>query len=87
MDLPVTPRRWPHASAALAAMLFCAACSKPEPPSTDRPPEPQADAADPGATALRDRIQAPIARAKAVQGQVDDAAAKERADVDAQTGY
>ena len=28
--------------AALAVLLLCAACGKPEPPDTERPPEPQA---------------------------------------------
>lgn len=84
-------RRLPAAAAAtLAALLSCAACSKPQPPETDRPPEPQADAGAAGAsdaTELRDSIRKPIDRARAVQGEVDDAAAKQRADVDAQSGY
>ena len=89
-------RRMPAAVAvaAFATLLLCAACSKPEPPDTDRPPEPQAAPApaDRGTTAgnateLRDTIQQPIDRAKAVQDQVDAAAAKQRAAVDAQTGY
>ena len=79
-------------AAALATLLLCAACSKPEPPPTDRPPEPQADAgqaatASPDATELRDAIQQPIDRAKAVDAQVQDAAAKQQAAVDAQSGY
>lgn len=64
--------------AALAVPLLCAACSKPEPPEKERPPEPQA-------TELRDAIQQPIDRAKAVEGEVQDAAAQQRAAIDAQT--
>jgi hypothetical protein len=36
---------------------------------------------------LRDAIQQPIDRAKAVDAQVQDAAAKQQAAVDAQSGY
>jgi hypothetical protein len=74
---------------ALTALLLCAAaCSKPEPPPTDRPPEPQARR--PGgqgqANELRDAIQRPIDRAKAVEPQVLDAARQQQADIDAQSG-
>ncbi|HEU4991918.1 MAG TPA: hypothetical protein VFT52_05465 [Luteimonas sp.] len=95
--------RKPAPAVAALALLLCAACSKPEPPDTDRPPEPQADAAEASgqggiaanegadeganATELRDAIRQPIDRAKAVDGQVEDAAAKQRAAVDAQSGY
>lgn len=68
----------PAILAALAVLLSCAACSKPEPPEKERPPEPQA-------TELSDAIQQPIDRAKAVDGQVQDAAAQQRAAIDAQT--
>jgi hypothetical protein len=44
-----------------------------------------ADGSD--ATELRDTIRQPIDRARAVQGEVDAGAAKQRADVDAQAGY
>jgi hypothetical protein len=82
MALPARIRRprMPAATIALAALLLCAACSKPAPPETDRPPEPQADAAQ--AT-----IRQPIDRARAVQGEVDAGATKQRDGVDAQTGY
>lgn len=98
--------RMPAAAITLAALLLCSACSKPAPPETDRPPEPQADATQADAngaaddaddatqaadgsdaTELRDTIRQPIDRARAVQGEVDAGAAKQRADVDAQTGY
>jgi hypothetical protein len=72
-------------SIALCALLLCAAaCSKPEPPPTDQPPEPQAQAQQ--ATEVRDAIQRPIDRAKAVEPQVLDAARQQQADIDAQTG-
>jgi hypothetical protein len=73
------PRRAlpPAALAAAAALLACAACSKPAPPDTDRPPEPQAAASE---------LHAPIDRAKAADAQVEDAAAKQRAAIDAQAG-
>ena len=84
----------PLALSAVSVLLLCVACSKPQPPETDRPPEPQAGATqgtDQGAAAtgagLRDAIQQPIDRARAVDAQVEDAAAKQRAAVDAQSGY
>ena len=67
---------------ALPALLLCTACSKPQPPPTDQPPEPQAQAA----TELRDAIQRPIDKAKSVEPQVLDAAGQQRADIEAQTG-
>jgi hypothetical protein len=73
--MPVTR---PLILAALAVSLLCAACSKPEPPEKERPPEPQA-------TELRDAIQQPIDRAKAVEDQVQEAAAQQKAAIDAQT--
>lgn len=72
-------------SIALCALLLCAAaCSKPEPPPTDQPPEPQAQAQQ--ATELRDAIQRPIDKAKAVEPQVLDAAKQQQADIEAQAG-
>lgn len=66
-----------------AAVLLCA-CSKPQPPEKERPPEPQAGA--PRATELRDAIQAPIDKAKSVEQTTLDAAERQRAQIDAQTG-
>jgi hypothetical protein len=63
----------------LTVPLLCAACSKPEPPEKERPPEPQA-------TELRDAIQQPIDRARAAEDQVRKAAAQQRAAIDAQSG-
>lgn len=59
--------------------LSAAACTRPPDPPTDAPPAPQA-------TELRDAIQAPIDRARAVEDTVLDAAEKQRADIDAATG-
>ncbi len=71
-------------------LLSCAACSRPEPPPTDQPPEPQAAAAVAATgerhTQLRDAIQRPIDKAKAVEGVTLDAAERQRAEIDAQTG-
>ncbi len=62
------------------ALTGLAAC-KPEPPPTDEPPEPKAVAAD--NTELRDAIQKPIDQAKAVDGAGQEAADKQRAEIDA----
>ena len=72
------------ALAALAAALVLAACNKPVPPDKQEPPEPQAQA--PQATELRDAIQAPIDKARAVDAQVQDAAQQQRDAIEAQTG-
>ena len=64
---------------ALVAFGACSACKPPEPPPTDEPPEPQA-------TQLRDAIQAPIEKAKAVEDQVQDAADNQRAKIEAAGG-
>lgn len=60
-------------------LLASAACSRPEPVPANDPPEPQA-------TQLRETIQAPIDRAKAVQDTVDEAADKRRAAIEAAGG-
>lgn len=63
----------------LAAALLCAACSPPEEPSREQPPEPQA-------TQLRDAVQAPVDKARAVEGQVQDAADAQRKAIEAAGG-
>lgn len=63
-------------------LLLCAACSKPQPPDKEQPPEPQAAQH----TQLRDAIQRPIEKAKTVEADVLDAAAQQRAAIDRQTG-
>jgi hypothetical protein len=67
---------------AASLLLACAACSKPEPPDKEQPPEPQAM----HDTQLRDAIQAPIDRAKAVEPAVLDAAQQQKDAIDAQAG-
>ena len=64
-------------SLALSAM---AGCSKPEPPQKEQQPEPQAN------TELRDAIKAPIDKAKAVEDSVQDAADKQKADIESAGG-
>lgn len=64
---------------AIATVACCAACSPPPKPPTDQPPEPQA-------TQLRDAIQAPIDKAKAVEGQLQDAADAQRKAIEAAGG-
>jgi hypothetical protein len=68
---------------AVIPLLLATACSKPKPPDKDQPPEPQAAEQH---TQLRDAIQAPIDRAKAVSPAVQDAAQQQRDQIDAQTG-
>jgi hypothetical protein len=69
------------------ALLAGAACSKPEPPPTDQPPEPQATAATAEHhTGLRDAIQRPLDKARAVEDATLDAAGRQRSEIDAQTG-
>jgi hypothetical protein len=72
-------------SISLLAVCAIAACSKPEPPEKERPPEPKA-ASEPRHTELRDAIQAPIDKAKSVEKTTLDAAEQQRAEIDAQTG-
>ncbi|MEO8366128.1 MAG: hypothetical protein ABI538_07965 [Pseudoxanthomonas sp.] len=70
------------ASLVLVAIAGLSAC-KPETPPTDQPPEPKATAAS--ATELRDAIKRPIDQAKAVEAATQEAAEKQRADIDAAT--
>ena len=75
-----TPRR--IATALLAGLaLLLAACSRPEPPEKERPPEPQASAPA-RHTELRDAIQAPQDKARAV----DEAAKAQRKAIEAAGG-
>ena len=65
----------------LSWSLALTACT-PSKPDKDQPPEPKAEQA----TELRDMIQRPIDRAKAVEPQVLDAKAQQDAAIEAQTG-
>lgn len=71
----VPPPSLPRLAAVLALALSAGACTKPTPPPTEQPPEPQA-------TQLHDAIQAPIDRARVVEGAVQDAADAQRAALD-----
>ncbi len=72
----------------VGCLVVLAACSKPQPPEKERPPEPQAAAQAAKQaeqhTELRDTIRRPIDRAKAVETQVIDAAEQQKAAIDAQ---
>ena len=50
------------------ALLLLIACSPPEPPEKDLPPEPQAHAH----TELREAIREPLDKAKAVEDQIQE---------------
>lgn len=79
-----TRRRLATALLACGALLVVA-CSRPEPPEKERPPEPQASAPE-RHTELRDAIQAPQDKARAVEAAVDDAAKAQRAAIEAAGG-
>lgn len=71
----------PSTLVVIAALVagICAGCSKPKPIPPDVPPEPQA-------TQLRDAMQAPLDKAKAVEGTIQDADAQRRAELEANGG-
>jgi hypothetical protein len=79
----------------LALSLIALAGCRPTPPPTEQPPEPTAattaadaaakPAADSGATQMRDAIQAPLDKARAVQETTQKAADEQRAAIDAAT--
>lgn len=69
----------------LAAGLALAACSKPEPPDRDDPPEPQAVAAAQPAE-LTQAIQEPLDKANAAQAATEAASKQQDAAIDAATG-
>ncbi|NZA25811.1 hypothetical protein H0E84_05400 [Luteimonas sp. SJ-92] len=68
-------RRIPTALAIAGLALACGACTPPEEPLPDKRPEPQA-------TQLRDAIQAPQDRARAVEDTVREAEAERRREAD-----
>ena len=59
----------------LPLLAALAACGKPQPPDTERPPEPQA-------TQLRDAIAQPLEQAKAAAAATEQAAKAEQAAAD-----
>lgn len=64
----------------IACLLLLSLCAcRPAPPPTERPPEPQAASA----AHLRDALQAPIDKAKAVEEAARKAADDRRAAIDA----
>lgn len=69
---------------ACCAVLLAAlaACSKPKPPEKERPVEPQAGQH----TQLRDAIQAPLDKARAVEDQVQRDADAQRDAIEASGG-
>jgi len=69
--------------AGLVLVIGGLAACKPEPPPTDEPPQPKAATAS--ATELRDAIKQPIDQAKAVEAATQQAAEKQRAEIDAAT--
>jgi hypothetical protein len=71
------PNRTASALSIATLVLACAACSPPEQPIPAEPPEPQA-------TQLRDAMQAPPDKARAVEDTVREAEAQRRAELDAQ---
>lgn len=75
----------------LAGFTGLMGCSKPKVPDHDDPPEPQAAAttmppAHTPPTQLREAMQKPIDKAEAAQGEIDAAAERQRAAIDAATG-
>ena len=65
---------------AVAVLVLLAACSRPQPPDTDRPVEPKAAARHDD---LRRAIDTPLDKAKGVQATVDAAAKSEAAAINA----
>ncbi|KRG69357.1 hypothetical protein [Pseudoxanthomonas dokdonensis] len=72
-------------------LLLAASACQPKPPPTEQPPEPQASAAaaQPASTTqantqMRDAIQAPLDKARAVQTTLQESADQQRAAIDQQ---
>lgn len=66
---------------ACLALVALAGCNKPAMPDPERPPEPQA-----GHTQLRDAIQQPLDKARAVEDASKQAAEAQRAAIEAAGG-
>ncbi|KRG83996.1 hypothetical protein ABB34_10285 [Stenotrophomonas daejeonensis] len=56
----------------MLSMVLLAACGRPQPPDTERPPEPQAGA-------MRDAIAQPLEKAQAAKAAVEEATGAESA--------
>jgi hypothetical protein len=69
--------------AGLVLVITGLTACKPEPPPTDQPPEPKATTAS--AAQLRDAIKQPIDQAKSVEAATQEAADKQRAEIDEAT--
>lgn len=69
----------------IAACVMLAACSKPEPPERDDPPEPQAVAATAQPAELTQAIQEPLDKANAAQAATETASQNQNAAIDAAT--
>lgn len=69
--------------AGLILLISGLAACKPEPPPLEQPPEPKATAAS--AAEMRDAVKRPIDQAKAVEAATQEAAEKQRAEIDAAT--
>jgi hypothetical protein len=63
------------------SLLVLAACSRPQPPEKERPPEPTA-----AHTGLRDAISEPIDKARQAEVEVQEAADEQRAEIEAAGG-
>ena len=72
------PQRAARLVAVLLALAALAACRR-EPPPTEQPPEPQAQAH----TELRDAIQEPLDKARAVEQTLKQAADQQQKQADA----
>lgn len=63
------------------SLLVLAACSRPQPPEKERPPEPRA-----AHTGLRDTIDEPLDKARQAEAEVQEAADDQRAAIEAAGG-
>ncbi|WP_313252476.1 hypothetical protein [Stenotrophomonas sp.] len=63
----------------LLSLVTLAGCGKPQPPETERRPDPQA-------TAMRDAMAKPLEEAKAAQAATEQATKAQDAALDAATG-